>query len=41
MFIVFMKDNSSVYYSGFVTWKDARAYGQMMFGPGGYEIEME
>ena len=41
MFTVFMKDNSSTFYSGFPTWEEARAYGRLMFGPGGYEIERE
>lgn len=41
MFTVFMKDNSSVFRSGFFTWEEARAYGRLMFGPGGYEIERE
>lgn len=41
MFIVYMKDNSNVFYSGFTTWKEARAWGWQMFGPDGYEIEQE
>lgn len=41
MFTVFMKDNSSIFYSGFPTWEEARAYGRLMFGPGGYKIERE
>lgn len=41
MYIVFMKDNSNIFYSGFPTWEEARAYGRQMFGPGGYEIERE
>ena len=41
MFTVFMKDNSNIFYSGFPTWEEARAYGRLMFGPGGYTIERE
>ena len=41
MFTVFMKDNSSIFYSGFPTWEEAKAYGQQMFGPGGYVIDRE
>lgn len=41
MFTVYMKNNSSIYYSGLATWEIANAYGRMMFGPGGYEIEQE
>ena len=41
MFTVYMKDNSNVFYSGFSTWEEARAYGRAMFGPGNFEIEME
>lgn len=41
MFTVFMKDNSSIFCTGFPTWEEARAYGRLMFGPGGYEIERD
>lgn len=41
MFTVYMKDNSSIFYSGFATWEGAKACGQQMFGPGEYEIEQE
>ena len=41
MFIVYMKDNSTIYKSGFETWQEANRYGKSMFGPGGYEIERE
>lgn len=41
MYTVYMKDNSSVFYSGFATWEEANNYGQLMFGPKNYEIEPE
>lgn len=41
MFTVYMKDNSSIFYSGFSTWEEARAYGRLMFGPCGFTIERE
>ena len=41
MFIVYMKDNSTIYKSGFETWQEANRWGKSMFGPGGYEIERE
>lgn len=41
MFTVFMKDNSNVFYSGFPAWEEARNYGWLMFGPGGFTIERE
>ena len=41
MFTVYMKDNSTIYYSGFKTWQEANKWGKAMFGPGGYEIEQE
>ena len=41
MYIVFMKDDSNIFQSGFKSWEEARAYGRLMFGPGGYEIELE
>lgn len=41
MFTVYMKDNSSIFYSGFSTWEEARAYGRLMFGPKNFEIVAE
>ena len=41
MFTVYMKDNSTIYKSGFTSWKEANCWGRSMFGPGGYEIERE
>lgn len=41
MYTVFMKDNSSIYKSGFASWQEANNYGRLMFGPKNYEIEWE
>lgn len=41
MYIVYMKGNSNIYYSGFSTWEEARYYGQLMFGPKNFKIEKE
>lgn len=41
MFTVYMKDNGTIYKSGFETWQEANRWGKSMFGPGGYEIERE
>lgn len=41
MYIVFMKDDANIFNSSFPTWEEAKAYGQQMFGPGGYVIERE
>lgn len=41
MYTVYMKGNSNIFYSGFATWEDAKAYGRLMFGPKNFEIERE
>ena len=41
MYTVYLKDNSSIFYSGFSTWEEAKVYGQIMFGPKNFEIERE
>ena len=41
MFAVYMKDNSGIFYSGFLTWEEAENYGRLMFGPKNFEIERE
>ena len=41
MYIVYMRDNSSIYKSGFSTWTEANDYGRLMFGPKNYEVEWE
>ena len=41
MYTVYMKDNSSVFCSGFSTWKEAQNYGQLILGSGNFEIERE
>ena len=41
MFTVYLKDNSTIYESGFLSWREANYWGEFMFGPGGYEIERE
>ena len=41
MFTVYMKDNSTIYKTGFISWQEANYWGKAMFGPGGYEIERE
>ena len=41
MFTVYMKNNSSIYKSGFISYNAAKKYGQQYFGPGNFEIEEE
>ena len=41
MYTVYMKDNSTIYKTGFTSWQEANRWGKSMFGPGGYEIERE
>ena len=41
MFVVYMKDNSTIYKSGFASWQEANRWGRYMFGLGGFEIERE
>lgn len=41
MYTVYMKDNSTIYKSGFTSWTEANNYGRSMFGPKNYEIEPE
>ena len=41
MYTVYMRDNSSVYKSGFTSWAEANSYGRAIFGPKNYEIERE
>ena len=41
MFTVYLKNNSTIFRSGFITWQDALHYGKVMFGPWNFEIERE
>lgn len=41
MYTVYMKNNSTIYKSGFASYSAAKKYGQQYFGPGNFEIEKE
>lgn len=41
MFTVYMKDNSTIFKTGFNSWQEANRWGKMVFGPGGYDVERD
>lgn len=41
MYTVYMRNDSTIYKSGFTSWAEANSYGRLMFGPKNYEIEPE